>query len=60
MEYLHCCLFLSKWGLLTILALLAYFVTLVVVLSRVEPFVVRLRYELELPLLSVVLRQEKP
>ena len=60
MENLHRRLFLSKWGLPTILALLAYFVTLVVVLSRVEPFVVRLRYELELLLLSVVLRQEKP
>ena len=43
-----------------ILALLAYLVALVVVLSRIEPFVVRLRYELELPLLSVILRQEKP
>ena len=60
MENLRRRLFLSKWGSTTILALLAYFVTLVVVLSRTEPFVVRLRCELELPLLSVVLRQEMP
>ena len=39
-ENLRCRLFLSKWGSTTIPALLAYFVTLVVVLSRIEPFVV--------------------
>ena len=60
MENLRRRLFLSKWGSTMILALLAYLVALVVVLSRIEPFVVRLRYELELPLLSVILRQEKP
>ena len=60
MENLRRRLFLSEWGSPMILALLAYFVALVVVLSRIELFVVRLRYELELPFLSVVLRQEKP
>ena len=59
MENLRHRLFLSKLGSPMILALLAYFVALVVVLSRIEPFVVRLRYELELSFLSVVLRQEK-
>ena len=60
MENLRRRLFLSKWGSTMILALLAYLVALVVVLSRIESFVVQLRYELELPFLSVVLLQEKP